>query len=372
MRISFLSTSLLFMSDSSHSGYVKLTDSTKAGGCAAKISSAELEEILRALPTLHSPRLLYGMDNFEDAAVYRITDDVAIIQTIDFFPPVVDDPYLFGRIAAVNALSDVYAMGGKPIIALNVLCFPTCDYPTEVVREILRGGADAVVEAGASMAGGHSIQASVPIYGLSVTGIVHPDRVLTNSGACEGDAIVISKPIGTGIALLGLKGQQLTASSQKQLLDNLTTLNNRSLEAALNYTVHAATDVTGFGLIGHLHEMAHASRLTATLWADCVPLLGQTAELAELGLVPAGAYANRHAYAEHIHYIDKNAEDDPLCDLLFDPQTAGGLLFALEPAAAQALVRQLKDIGLNAALIGQFKSGKAGLVEIALQCREVA
>lgn len=353
------------MTDTQRSGFAKLTASIKAAGCAAKMSPTELAEVLRALPSLSSPNLLTGMENFEDAAVYKITEDIAIIQTTDFFPPVVDDPYTFGRIAAVNALSDVYAMGGAPILALNILCFPTCDYPLSVAREILRGGADTVAEAGAVMAGGHSIQLPEPIYGLCVTGVVHPARMLTNSGARVGDVVVLSKPVGTGVGLLGLKGGQLSETQREELIRNLTTLNNRSLEIALRYQVHAATDVTGFGLIGHLHEMACASGLEFALWADSVPLLPGTQALAQQGFVPAAAYSNRRAYQPFVN--NKIDVDESLADLLYDPQTAGGLLFCVDQMQAENLLQELQQLEMTSAAIGTFRSGTAGAVEIGVR-----
>ncbi|SRR5579875_136197 len=354
---------LLTMTDTQDSGSAKLTANVKAAGCAAKISSGELAEIVRALPGLASPDLLAGMENFEDAAVYRITEELAIIQTTDFFPPVVDDPYTFGRIAAVNALSDVYAMGGRPILALNMLCFPTCDYPLSVAREILRGGAEVIAEAGAALGGGHSIQGREVIYGLSVTGVVHPAAVLTNGGALAGDCLVLTKPVGTGVCLLGLKGGELPEGARRELIANLTALNNRSLDAARRYPLHAATDVTGFGLIGHAHEMAQASGLAVYLSAPSVPLLPAALELAAQGFVPAGAYANRKAYANHIRYGEE--VETALADLLFDPQTAGGLMLALPDEPARRLVSDLRELGLPAAVVGMFHAGPAGLVEVA-------
>lgn len=350
------------MSDTGNYARSKLTANIKAAGCAAKISAGELASIIAGLPALKPPQLLTGMDNFEDAAVYQISDDLAMIQTTDFFPPPLDDPYLFGRIAAVNALSDVYAMGGTPVLALNILCFPTCDFPPEVVQQVLRGGADVVMEAGACLAGGHSIQTQEPVYGLSVTGLVHPQKVLTNGGAHAGDVLVLSKPIGTGASLLGLKGGQLSVEAEKELIANLTTLNNKTLDVALRYTVHAATDITGFGLIGHIHEMARASKLACQIFPQSVLVLSQAAALAAMGLVPAGAYANRRAYASYISYA--GSIDDPELDLLFDPQTAGGLLLAVDENSAEQLVQELKSNNIKAAAIGQLVTGKAGWLTV--------
>lgn len=351
----------------------KLTANVKAGGCAAKISSAELHEILKSVSgndiRQTCPKLMTGIDNFEDAAVYKLSEQFAIIQTVDFFPPVVDDPYLFGVIAATNALSDIYAMGGRPILALNVLCFPTCDFPLDVVAQILKGGADQVARAGAVIAGGHSIQSPEPVYGLAVTGLVHPAHVLTNSGAKSGDKIVLCKPIGTGVALLGMKGKELSKDAEDALINSLTTLNKQSLEIALqsaqpvsNSDIHAATDITGFGLIGHIHEMSKGSGLAARLEVRQVPLLPKTLELAEQGFVPAGAYANRNSFEQFVSYIKE--VDLALTDLFFDPQTAGGLLFSVEPKAAESLVSRLNSNGIKGAVIGEFFEGTVGQVEL--------
>jgi len=339
-----------------------LTANVKAGGCAAKIGAAELAQILTNLPLATSPNLLTGMEHFEDAAVYKISDELAIIQTIDFFPPVVDDPFLYGMISAANALSDVYAMGGTPILALNVLCFPTCDFPIEVVRDIVRGGATQVQAAGAILAGGHSIQSREPIYGLSVTGVVHPSKILTNGGAKAGDGIVLCKPIGTGVALLGMKANLMSKNADDVLLNSLTTLNNKTLEIALKFSPHAATDVTGFGLIGHVHEMAKASGLSAQIWADQIPFLPEVLELADQGFVPAGAYGNRKSYEQFTTYISD--VDLPITDLLFDPQTSGGLLFAIPFEQSEQLVKELGALDIQAACIGKFKAGTSGFVEV--------
>lgn len=339
-----------------------LTANVKAGGCAAKISSAELQQILTNLPLVTSPKLLTGMDHFEDAAVYSISDELAIIQTIDFFPPVVDDPFLYGMISAANALSDVYAMGGTPILALNVLCFPVCDFPTEVVRDIVRGGATQVQAAGAILAGGHSIQSHEPIYGLSVTGVVDPNKILTNGGARDGDAIILTKPIGTGVALLGMKANLIAKASEERLLKSLTTLNNTALSIAQRFDPHAATDVTGFGLTGHLHEMADASKLTARIIVNQIPLLPEVLELADQGFVPAGAYSNRKTYENNTTYI--NEIELAMSDLLFDPQTSGGLLFAVDFDKSEQFVKELLASDIQAACIGRFKQGESGRVEV--------
>lgn len=345
----------------------RLTANVKAGGCAAKLGAAELAKLLANLNQPSAPReLITGMANFEDAAVWKISEEVAIIQTIDFFPPLIDDPYLFGQIAATNALSDVYAMGGRPILALNVLCFPTCDFPPEVLTEILKGGADQVALSGAVLAGGHSIQLNEPVYGLAVTGVVKPQEVLTNGGAHARDKLVLTKPLGTGVALLGTKAEMLSKSAQNVLIDNLTMLNGAALSQGRKYEVHALTDVTGFGLAGHVHEMAKASGLKAGLHLNDVALLPEVKELAQQGLVPAGAYGNRESYKTCLSYINKVPLE--LEDLIFDPQTSGGLLFALAQEDAEPLRRDLELLGLGASMVGEMNdlaaNESAGLVEI--------
>lgn len=340
----------------------KLTANVKAAGCAAKISSLELKQVLSSLPRQDCPELLTSLENFEDAAVYKITEDIAIIETVDFFPPVVDDPFLFGRIAAVNALSDVYAMGGNPVIALNILCFPTCDYPLEVVEEILQGGHAACAEAAVTIAGGHSIQGPEPVYGLAVTGVVNPRSILTNGGAKEGEVLLITKPLGTGVMLLGLKGDSLSEAQGKQLLASLTLLNKGALEIAKKYEPSAATDITGFGMIGHTTEMALASGLSAYLYIDELPFFDGARTLAGQGFVPAGAYGNRNTFGPSV--INLEHIDVAVQDLLFDPQTSGGLMLSLKEEPAMRLLQELKESGLAASIVGGFQTGKPGAIEV--------
>lgn len=333
-----------------------LTKKVKAGGCASKMSSQELASILSVLQKNNSENLLTDMKNFEDACVYKLSEDMAVVQTLDFFPPMLDDPYLYGQIAAANALSDIYAMGATPTIALNIIGFPTCDYTKdelqEVLHSILKGGADKVKESGALLAGGHSIQLSEPVYGLCATGFVHPQKILTNSGARSGDAIVLSKPIGTGVALLGLKGERLLPDTFNQLLNNMTMLNASALSASLDFKIHALTDVTGFGLIGHLHEMAKASGLNAYINRTKVNTFDQVRGLAREGFVSAGSYTNRDSYSQFTQF-DKSVplEDE---DIFFDPQTSGGLLFSLPANEADSLMERLLQKGLLPSLIGNF------------------
>ena len=293
---------------------------------------------------------MVGFDASDDAAVYRINDDTAMIQTADFFPPVVDDPRSFGRIAAANALSDVYAMGGTPLLAINLLCFPTC-LNLEIVREILAGGADKVVEAGAVIAGGHSIEDTEPKYGLCVTGFARPEEILTNSGAKPGDLLVLTKPVGTGVLSTAAKAELLTDGQLKEMIGLMSTLNKGAQEVMLPLRPNACTDITGFGLLGHVNELAEGSGVTVQLWADQVPLASGALELAREGIIPGGAYRNR-SYLEGKVKVEEAVALE-LSDLLFDPQTAGGLLISIPEARGGELVRRLSDRGIPGAVIGQ-------------------
>ena len=330
-----------------------LTQMTESSGCAAKLGPGVLAEILEGLPNLTDPRLLVGFDTSDDACVYKITEDVAAIHTVDFFPPMVDDPYLFGQIAAANALSDVYAMGGRPAVALNLLCVPNC-LPKETIRLILEGGHAKAVEAGCIIAGGHSVQSSEPKYGLSVTGYVHPDRIYKNTGAKPGDVLVLTKPLGTGILTTAAKAGLLEPADYNALTASMTALNGTaaSLLPSLS-TVHACTDVTGFGLLGHSYEMASGSGVTIQLFSKSLPLLSGAASLAELGIIPAGAYRNMDHVSPHLQVKDHVPQ--VLTDLISDPQTSGGLLISLSEKEAELFCRQRKEQGLTGAVIGAVK-----------------
>lgn len=346
------------VTQNSENNICNLTDRVKATGCAAKISASQLSAIVRTLPQFASPQLLTSIETFEDAAVYKLSEELALVQTIDFFPPVVDDPYTFGCVAAANALSDIYAMGATPTLALNVLGFPICDFPLTVAQRIMEGGAHVVQQAGALLVGGHSIQSTDLIYGLAVSGFVHPDRILINAGARAGDQIILCKAIGTGVALLGLKGDVLSQPARTELLASLTQLNAEASKIALAHDTHACTDVTGFGLVGHLHEMAKGSGLQASIQASRIPLLPQVRELAAEGFVPAGAYANRNSYSE-IVCVDETV-DLSVSDLLFDPQTSGGLMLALPASAVDSALKALVQAGYAAAHIGEFQKDSRG------------
>lgn len=310
---------------------------------------------MAALPVIKHPNLLVGYETADDAGVYKLTDELAIVQTLDFFPPIVNDPYQFGRIAAANSLSDVYAMGGRPLTAMNIVCFPSKDLPKEVLKEILRGGLEKIHEAGALLVGGHSVDDKELKYGLSVTGLIHPDRIITNSGAQVGDRLILTKPIGTGVITTAIKGKMASQSAVNTLIEVASTLNKKASEIMLKYGCHACTDITGFGLGGHLLEVARASKVEITIYADKIPLIPGAREYALTGLIPAGSYAIKH-------FCEKSVELDPqietvLIDLVFDPQTSGGLLIALGRDVADACLKELKDEGIKSAgIIGDILS----------------
>lgn len=316
---------------------------------------------MSGLPKTADPNLLVGYDSSDDAAVYKVSDDVAMIQTVDFFPPVVDDPYTFGQIAATNALSDVYAMGGQPTLAMNLLAFPSC-LPVEAVGDILAGGASKVVEAGAVIAGGHSIEDQEPKYGLCVTGLVHPSRILTNSGAKEGDILVLTKALGTGILSTAAKAELLEEKAYKQMVELMTTLNKYAAQAVGPIALSACTDVTGFGLVGHVKEMAEGCGSTIELWTSKIPIVPKALELARDGIIPAGAYRNMDFTANDT--LEDSAVPREVLDCLYDPQTAGGLLLSVPEGKLQELLTRLTDAGVPAAAVGAVVSRREKLVHI--------
>lgn len=334
---------------------VKLTKLAKCAGCGAKVGAGVLSQLLEGIRVHQDPNLLVGFDKSDDASVYKVSNDLALVQTVDFFPPIADDPYLFGQIAATNALSDVYAMGGEPKLCLNICAIPK-DMPSESVHQLLRGGYDKVYEAGALITGGHSILDDEPKYGLAVTGFVHPDRVLTNSGAQPGDVLLLTKPLGLGILTTAAKAEIASAESMALACQLMTTLNKAARDVMVKYRVHACTDVTGFGLLGHGCEMAQGSGAALELDVAAIDMIGEAVELARMGILPEGMYRNR-AFAEG----EVDAGDTPLCrqDVLYDPQTSGGLLMAVHPEDADALYEELKACVPSAQRIGIVK-GYAG------------
>ncbi len=303
---------------------------------------------------MEDKNLLVGIETSDDAAVYKLNDEMAIIQTLDFFTPVVDDPYVFGQVAAANALSDVYAMGGKPTVALNIVGFPNC-LPIDVLGQILKGGADKVIEAGAVVVGGHSVEDDEPKYGLSVTGMVHPDKIMKNYGAKEGDVIILTKPLGTGIVNTAIKAGLASEEGYNKSVEVMTTLNKYAAEIMMKYDTHTCTDITGFGLMGHGYEMASASNLTLHIDKNKIHYIKEAKEYAEMGLVPGGSYNNRKYIKEKYKLVDV---EPWMVDIIFDPQTSGGLLIAAEKDEAEKMLSELNELSLKSSIIGEFKSEK--------------
>lgn len=323
---------------SSDANEIKLTKLASCSGCGAKVGAGVLAQLLEDIKVRTDPNLLVGFDKSDDASVYKISDELALVQTLDFFPPIADDPYTFGQIAATNALSDVYAMGGEPKLALNIMCVPE-DMPREAVHQILRGGYDKVYEAGAIITGGHSIFDKEPKYGLSVTGFVHPGRLLSNSSAREGDVLVLTKPLGIGILMTGKKADMLSEEGESTAIKLMTTLNKSARDIMIKYDVHSCTDVTGFSLMGHALEMALGSGVSIEIDSTSVDILPEAKELARMGILPAGMYRNRSYAQDKIEFLNVPVE---VQDVLFDPQTSGGLLIAVSASDADAMIGEMR------------------------------
>lgn len=303
-----------------------------------------------------------GYDSSDDACVYQVSPEVAVIQTVDFFTPIVDDPYLFGQIAAANALSDVYAMGGVPKLAMNLLCVPNC-LSLQTVRGILEGGHSKAVEAGCVIAGGHTIQDNEPKYGLCVTGFVHPGRILRNVGALPGDVLVLTKPLGAGILTTALKADLISPEARDEVYAHMATLNARAGQAVLQVEqVHACTDVTGFGLLGHAFEMTQEGRVTIRLHGKALPLMREAREMAEMGVIPSGAYRNQDYVRPHLTLLP--GAEQVLLDLASDPQTSGGLLVSLPPDQAERLLALLRPFAPWSAIVGQVLPPQKTAIEL--------
>ncbi len=295
------------------------------------------------MPKFEDKNLIVGIETSDDAAIYKVTDDVAMIQTVDFFTPIVDDPYMFGQIAAANALSDVWAMGGEPTVALNIVGFPNCLDPS-ILGDILSGGADKVKEAGAVLVGGHSVQDDEPKYGLCVSGFVHPDKIFKNYGCRPGDVLVLTKQIGSGIINTAIKGEFASETSVKEAQMVMASLNKKAKQVAEKFHISACTDITGFGLLGHCVEMAEASGVTFEIVADSVEYMADAMEYANMGLVPAGTYKNR-GYS--IDQVDASGIPPVYLDLLYDPQTSGGLLLSVAPEDLKEMLSEFQKIGME-------------------------
>ncbi|MDR2789159.1 MAG: selenide, water dikinase SelD, partial [Candidatus Accumulibacter sp.] len=336
---------------------IRLTRFSHGGGCGCKIAPGLLAEMLRALPrTSHFPDLLVGAETADDAAVYRLNDTQALVATTDFFMPIVDDPFDFGRIAATNALSDIYAMGGRPILALSIVGMPIDALPMEVIQRILAGGASVCEQAGIPLAGGHSIDAPEPIYGLVALGLAHPERVKRNSRARDGDVLILGKPLGIGILGSAMKKGVLDADAYRQLIDTATQLNTIGAELAAFDGVHALTDVTGFGLLGHLLELCRGARLGARVESDSLPLLPAAVGHARQGIGPGAIARNLDSFGADVSFAD--AVPDWLRRIMADAQTSGGLLAAVEPSCADEVLARFHAQGFTAAArMGQMRSG---------------
>lgn len=345
------------------SSQVRLTEQVKAGGCASKLAPGSLTAVLSRLPRQHNENLLVGFETSDDAGVYRIADELALVQTVDFFTPMVDDAYTFGQIAAANALSDVYAMGGRPITALSMVCFPQTG-DLDLLEQIMLGGLSKMEEAGCVVVGGHSVRDAEIKFGYAVTGLIKPEHIYTNTGARAGDMLLLTKPIGTGVITTAIKRKVAEDAWISDAVRSMTTLNRKAGEFARRFEVHAATDITGFGLMGHGREMALGSGVRLAIDASAVLLLEGAREAVRLGAIPAGLLANRE-FAECVVTDGPNAAiSDDLRTLMYDPQTSGGLLLAVSPADAEGLLNALRDEGVRAARIGKVLAqddGKPGI-----------
>ncbi len=337
-------------------------------GCAAKVPADRLRDILGSLDLPLSPDLIVGPETLDDAGVYRVSDDLCLVQTVDFFPPAARDPYVYGRIAAANSLSDIYAMGGTPLTALAIVCFPATTMPLEVLREITRGTADKLREAGAVLAGGHSIVDDQPKYGLAVTGSIHPDRIMDNAHAQPGDVLVLTKPLGTGLTIMAVKAGMASDEQEQAANRSMAELNAGAALLAREHAAHACTDVTGFGFLGHAMQLGRASGVSLEIHIDAIPRLDGAVEFAATGLLSAAAYSNRRYVGDSVCF----APDVSLAeqDLLFDPQTSGGLLICCPAEEAAKLVATMEEKHPGAcAVVGCVKKTEGEESRIAVQRR---
>ncbi len=346
-----------------HTKPVRLTETVKAGGCASKLSPAILDRVLSKLPKQTDPNVLVGFDHSDDAGVYQISADMALVQTVDFFTPMVDDPYTFGQIAATNALSDVYAMGGRPITALAHVCFPA-DGDLEILERVLAGGLSKMIEAACTVIGGHSIRDDEMKFGYSVTGLIHPGKIFSNAGAKAGDDLVFTKALGTGAICTAIKKRRAQPVWEQAAIQSMTTLNKKAAELISNkeYRVHAMTDVTGFGLVAHAREIALASDVSLRLFSKDIHALPGALDCIRAGDIPGGLKSNREFAECVVSYEGEIAED--LKALLFDPQTAGGLLISIDPDDSEKFVLDLTDIDPSVRIIGNVTRSSKPLIQI--------
>lgn len=339
---------------------IKLTKLAGCAGCGAKVGAGTLVHMLAGFRTHTDSKLIVGYDKSDDASVYVIDSETALVQTTDFFPPIVDDPFLYGQIAAANALSDIYAMGGAPKLALNIMCISE-NMDQKTVQEILRGGYEKVYEADAIITGGHTIHGAEPIYGLAASGFVHPKKVLTNSNAMPGDVLILTKPLGIGIITTAARADLADKALLDRIYRQMTTLNKTARDIMLRYHVHSCTDVTGFALMGHCFEMAQGSRCTIRIQTKHVPFHAEAWDFADMGFVPAGAYRNREYTKDGVSF--ENDISRPMLDILYDPQTSGGLLIALPREEAISCLRELQIQIPDSSIIGSVEEhGKSWIV----------
>lgn len=337
---------------------VRLTSTVKTSGCAAKLPPAQLEKILSSLPLMEDERLIVGIETGDDALAWDLGDGRVMIESVDFFPPVADDPYDYGQIAAANALSDIYAMGGEPAVAMNVMCFPSC-MDLQIMRSILLGAQNKVREAGAVIAGGHTIADSTIKYGLSVTGFTTKDRLWTNKGARPGDVLVITKRLGVGIINTATKAGMASVEATAKALGSMKTLNRMACQAASGLAVSAATDITGFSLLGHLNEMCQGAGLSFSLDSASIPIFDEALEYARYGLIPEGAYSNREHLEGKVHLSSTLPRE--LEDVLYDPQTSGPLALAMTEGEAERFIEVFGD---DARIIGHFQERGEWVIEV--------
>jgi len=327
------------------------------------VGPEDLDRILKELPLPKDPKVLVGLETSDDAGVYQLSDEVALVQTVDFFTPIVDDPFTFGQITVANALSDVYAMGGTPLTALNLVAFPIKTLSPSILKEILLGGLSKMKEAGVALVGGHTIEDSEVKYGLAVTGVVHPNKILTNAKAKPGDQLVLTKPLGTGIIATALKGGMASEEAVRKMVESMVALNRKASEWMKTFEAHACTDITGFSFIGHALGMASASQVGMAIQSKNIPVFPEAMEYARLGLIPGGAHSNRQFFSCRVE-VHSNVPD-LLIDLLYDPQTSGGLLISLPSGNAERLVKALQEKEhIDSWIVGRVLEEPFGKIEI--------
>ena len=315
------------------------------------------------MPIPKDPKVLVGLDTSDDAGVYQLSEEVALVQTVDFFTPIVDDPFTFGQVAVANALSDVYAMGGTPLTGMNLVAFPIKTLPSSVLKEILLGGLSKMQEAGVALVGGHTIEDPEIKYGLAVTGLIHPKKILTNAKAKAGDKLILTKALGTGIVATALKGGMASAEAIRKIVESMVTLNRTASESMKKFGTHACTDITGFSFLGHALEMAAASQVGLVIHSKDVPVFPEAMEYARMGLIPGGAHSNRDFFSCKVEIHS----DVPslLMDIFYDPQTSGGLLISVPSSEAEKLVEALKKEGLNpSAVVGEVVEEPLGKIRL--------